>query len=199
LEKGFTVWFTGKPCSGKTTLANLLTKSLIQRGLPAEIFDGEILRSELWPELGFAKEDRGKSVKRIAHFCHILNRNGVNCVVASVSPYKEYRHFARNLLENYIEIYLQASLSTLKKRDTQGFYASAEAGNISGFTGVNDPYEEPDNADLTLYTDADDERGCLALVLQTLQEMCFIEPAAGDYSEEEKAEIDKRLRSLGYL
>jgi len=199
LDKGFTVWFTGKHNSGETTLANHLTKSLIQRGLAVELFDGETLRRELWPELGYTKDDWCKSVHRIAYFCHLFNRNGITCAVASTSPYNEHREAARKILDNYIEIYVQASASSLHSRDGEGFYATAEADKIVNFTGVNDLYEEPLNPDLTLNTDAVDENDCLQLILQTLEEMCFIERTSGDYSEEEKSEIDKRLRSLGYL
>lgn len=199
MEKGITVWMTGKPNSGKTTMANILTENLIKRGQQVEVFDGEILRRDLWPELGFSREARLKSGKRISYFCHILNRNGINCVVATISPYREIREFARNLIENYIEVYLQASDSELRVRDKDGLIAKAEKGEIENFTGVNDPYEEPDEPDLTLYTDADSPEGCLDLILTTLEEMCFIEPTSEDYSEEEKKQIDERLKSLGYI
>ena len=199
MEPGFTVWFTGKPCSGKTTLANLATEALIKRGLAVELLDGELLRNELWPELGFSKSERGLSAKRIAYFCHLFNRNGVNCVVASVSPYREYREEVKSLLENFIEIHLQAADKILRQRDTQGYYSAADKGELENFTGVNAPYEEPDDPSLTLYTDSDTEEGCLDLITTTLEEMCFIETMDEEYSEEEKKLIDERLRSLGYL
>ena len=199
MEKGFTVWFTGKPCSGKTTLANLTTEVLVKRGLPVEIIDGERLRNELWPELGFEKNDRGISGKRIAYLCSLLNRNGIDCVAASVSPYKEFRDEVKSSVEDLIEIHLQASDKTLRDRDTQGFYAAADKGELENFTGVNAPYEDPEEPALTLYTDSDTEEGCLDLVITTLEEMCFIEPMDEEYSEEEKKQIDERLRSLGYL
>lgn len=199
MEPGFTVWLTGKPCSGKTTLANLTTEALIKRGLAVELFDGELLRKELWPELGFSKGDRGVSAKRLAYFCHLFNRNCVNCIVASVSPYKEHREEVKSLLENFIEIQLQASDKALRDRDTQGYYSAADKGELQDFTGVNAPYEEPDDPALTLYTDSDTEEGCLDLITTTLEEMCFIEAKEEEYSEEEKKLIDDRLRSLGYL
>jgi len=199
LNKGFTLWFTGKPASGKTTLANLTAKTLIQRGLPVEIFDGEILRRELWPELGFSSEDRYKNARRIAYFCHLFNRNGVNCVVASIAPYQSLRRELREKLENYIEVSLQASDKTLRSRDSQGFYSAAGRGALKNFTGIDDPYEEPTDPDLTIYTDSDTEENSLELIITTLQEMNFLEPASADYSEAEKKQIDDRLRALGYL
>jgi adenylylsulfate kinase len=199
LEKGFTIWLTGKPGSGKTTLANLTAEALIKRGLPVEVFDGGNLRKELWPELGFSAEERMKNALRIAYFCHLFNRNGINCVVAAIAPYQIIRRELRNRLENYIEISLQASDKILRSRDTLGLYLAAEKGELKQFTGIDDPYENPHDPDLTIYSDSDTEENSLELIINTLQEMNFIEPVSDDYSEEEKKQIDERLRSLGYL
>ncbi|HSI81385.1 MAG TPA: adenylyl-sulfate kinase [Solirubrobacterales bacterium] len=153
-EKGFCLWFTGLSGAGKTTITAILVDELRNRGSKLEILDGDIVRENLSKGLGFSKEDRDTNIRRIAFVADLLSRNGVPVITAAISPYREIRNEARELMNSrFIEAYVKASVEECERRDVKGLYAKARAGEIKEFTGVSDPYEPPENPELTLETE----------------------------------------------
>jgi adenylyl-sulfate kinase len=152
--KGFVLWFTGLPSSGKTTLAKLMESELKNRGLKVELLDGDEVRKNLSPDLGFTKQDRETHAQRVAYLSKILSRNGIISIVSLISPYREFRARARNLIGNdYLEIWTKCSIEMCIKRDVKGLYKKAKNGIITDMTGVQDPYEEPVNPDILIDTE----------------------------------------------
>lgn len=142
--KSFTVWFTGLPCSGKTTLATLLYNHLLQQGIAnVELLDGDVVRQYLTRGLGFTKQDRDENIRRIGWLSRMLNKHGVNVIVAAISPYREVREEQKKVIENFFEVYVNCPVEICEQRDVKGMYKKAREGIIKHFTGVNDPYEEP--------------------------------------------------------
>jgi len=153
-EKGFCLWFTGLSGAGKTTITGILVDELRKRGSKLEVLDGDIVRENLSKGLGFSKEDRDTNIRRIAFVADLLSRNGVPVITAAISPYREIRNEARELMDSrFIEAYVKASVEVCEERDVKGLYAKARAGEIKEFTGVSDPYEPPENPELTLETE----------------------------------------------
>jgi adenylyl-sulfate kinase len=202
----FTVWFTGLPQSGKSTLADLLAYELREsRGLSTlEILDGDVIRTELSRGLGFSREDRDENIRRIAFVCKLLTRAGVPNIAAAVSPYREVREQARESIGRFVEVYCAATADQCAGRDYKGNYAKARAGEIAHFTGVDDPYEPPASPELALDTVGRSPEDCVAEITQKLEALGYLAaPGGGDagkaYSSEEEAEVASRLESLGYM
>jgi len=170
LKAGSVIWFTGLPCSGKTTLARLLHESLEGKGVPAEIFDGDIVRQRLTKGLGFSKEDRLENVRRIAFVAHLLARHGVVSIVAAISPYQEARDEIRKEFENYIEIFVDCPLEVCQARDVKGMYKKAREGHIKHFTGVSDPYEVPTAPDFVVKTSLESQTESVSRILRFVTE-----------------------------
>src|ERR671916_1786401 len=150
-EGGFTLWFTGLSGSGKTTIAHLVGPELEQRGHIVEYLDGDTVRTNLSKGLGFSKEDRDTNIERIGWVAARLTRHGAAVIAAAISPYEETRRTARELVGEwgaFVEVHVQASVEECARRDVKGLYAKAFAGEITGFTGVDDPYEAPAAAEL---------------------------------------------------
>ena len=145
--RGFVLWLTGLSGAGKTTLAGRLVPELRARGLRVEVLDGDEVRTNLSKGLGFSKEDRDTNIRRIGYVARLLARNGVAAVTAAISPYREVREEVRRAVEadgaEFVEVYVECPLEVLAERDVKGLYQKALAGEIKGFTGVSDPYEEP--------------------------------------------------------
>ncbi len=203
-EQGFTVWFTGLSGSGKTTISEMVVRQLRERGLKVETLDGDVVRTHLSAGLGFSKEDRDANIRRIGWVCELLNRNEVVAVVAAISPYRAARDEVRAQLGRFVEVYLEAPIEVLAGRDPKGLYRKAQAGEITGFTGVDDPYEPPLNADVTCHTDGrETPEQSAARVIAKLEEVGYIPkaPAAATeaYTADEESEVTDRLRDLGYL
>jgi adenylyl-sulfate kinase len=140
---GFVVWLTGVSGAGKTTLARLLAQRLRAQCTMVELLDGDVLREQLSPGLGFTKADRDTHVRRIGFICELLSRNGVAVVVAAISPYRAVRDEIRSRIPNFLEVHVECPLAVLVHRDVKGLYKRALAGEISAFTGISDPYEHP--------------------------------------------------------
>ncbi|RJS90404.1 adenylyl-sulfate kinase [Candidatus Bathyarchaeota archaeon] len=174
-ERGFVVWFTGLPGSGKTTIARRVEKALRAMGWRVELLDGDEVRRRLDPEIGFSREDREIHIRRVAYVSHLLARNGVAVLVSLVSPYISSRKRARKIVgERFLEVWVKCSLETCIKRDPKGLYKRALAGEITNMTGIQDPYEEPPNPDVTVDTERDDPEEGAEKVLQKLRELRFI-------------------------
>jgi len=170
MNQGSVVWFTGLPCSGKSTLAHLLHESLKGQHVPSEIFDGDIVRQRLTKGLGFSKEDRMENVRRIAFVAHLLARHGVISIVAAISPYQEARDEIRKEVDNYVEVFVDCPLDVCQTRDVKGMYKKAQEGNIQHFTGVSDPYEVPTRPDLIVKTSLENQTESLSRILGFLTE-----------------------------
>jgi adenylylsulfate kinase len=177
---GFTLWFTGLSGSGKTTIAHLVGPALDERGCIVEYLDGDTVRTHLSKGLGFSKEDRDTNIERIGWVASRLTRQGAAVICAAISPYEETRQKARALVEQYgqfVEVYVKASVDECARRDVKGLYEKAFAGEIKGFTGVDDPYEEPAAPELVIDTEQHDPEESAQLVLAKLEELQLI-PAA---------------------
>lgn len=175
-EDGFTVWFTGLSGSGKSTIAEMLYHEFKARGMKAEILDGDVVRQNLSKGLGFSKEDRDTNIQRIAFVADLLTRNGVATICCPISPYKETRDQARTTIGAFVEVYVHATLEELAaNRDPKGLYKKAIAGEIKNFTGVDDPYEVPENPELVVDTMTESPEESLQRVLDRLKELGYLE------------------------
>ena len=201
MSKGFTLWFTGLSGSGKSTLAHAVAEELLERGMKVEVLDGDVVRTNLSQGLGFSKEDRDTNIRRIGFVCHLLTRNDVVAIAAAISPYREIRDENRKLIGRFVEVYCRCPLDTLRARDVKGLYAKARAGEIKGFTGVDDPYEEPLNPEIVVETDRESAAESAAKIIRSLELMGLIpaSQAGDDYSEGEEEKIKERLKALGYI
>jgi len=151
-QQGVTLWFTGLPCSGKSTVSHLVAEQLCNWGSKVELLDGDIVRQNLTKGLGFSKEDRDENIRRIGFVCHLLTRNGVIAISAAISPYRAVREEVRRVIGSFLEIHVDCPLEVCIQRDVKGMYKKALAGDLPHFTGVSDPYEEPLKPDLVLLT-----------------------------------------------
>jgi adenylylsulfate kinase len=174
---GFTLWFTGLSGAGKTTIAHLVGPQLDERGLIVEYLDGDVVRSRLSKGLGFSKEDRDTNIERIGWVASRLTRQGGAVIVAAISPYQETRDAARAMVEPFgpfVEVHVHASVDECAKRDVKGLYAKAFAGEIKGFTGVDDPYEEPAAAEIVINTEEHEPAESAGIVVARLEELGVI-------------------------
>src|SRR6266540_4592004 len=170
-DKGFTLWFTGLSGAGKTTISHIVETELRDRGSRVEVLDGDVVRENLSKGLGFSKEDRDTNIRRIAFVADLLSRNGVPVITAAISPYREIRNEARTKMgDRFIEIYAKAPLEVCEERDVKGLYAKARAGEIKEFTGISDPYEPPENAELVIETDKQSPEESAQQILAFLEE-----------------------------
>jgi sulfate adenylyltransferase/3'-phosphoadenosine 5'-phosphosulfate synthase len=174
MTKGVTVWFTGLSGSGKTTIAKRIETILQDRGVPVERLDGDIVRQSLTRDLGFSKEDRDKNIERVTFVSKLLTRNGVVTLCAFISPYKSVRDQSRREIGEFLEVYVKASMDALLERDLKGLYKKALAGEIQNFTGVNDPYDAPENPELVCDTDVESIEESTEKVLSMLEERGYI-------------------------
>lgn len=154
MVRGCTIWFTGLPCSGKSTLARMAFEKLNGLGFPVEFLDGDELRKHFSAGVGFSKEERSSHLRRVSTLCQMLTKHGVIVIAAFVSPYRENREYARGLIgDRFVEVFTDSSVEACMKRDVKGMYKKAMAGEIKQFTGVSDPYERPERPELLLKTD----------------------------------------------
>ena len=178
-EKGFCLWFTGLSGSGKSTITTHLVKELRKRGSKLEVLDGDVVRENLSKGLGFSKEDRDTNIRRIAFVANLLSRNEVPVITAAISPYREIRDEARQMMgDRFVEAYVKASVETCEERDVKGLYAKARSGEIKEFTGVSDPYEPPEDPELVIETEQQSPEESAAQILAYLEQRQLIPVAA---------------------
>jgi sulfate adenylyltransferase len=153
-QQGFCLWFTGLSGAGKSTTADVLSSRLLEHGRQATVLDGDVVRTHLSKGLGFSKEDRDVNIRRIGYVASEITRHGGGVICAAVSPYRATRNECRAMvgLESFIEVYVNTSLAVCEERDTKGMYALARTGKIKNFTGIDDPYEPPLNAEISIDT-----------------------------------------------
>ena len=194
---GFTIWFTGLSGAGKSTLAEVIERRLKEQGRNVEILDGDIVRTHLSKGLGFSREDRDTNIKRIAFVCSLLTRNGVVCISAAIAPYREAREWARREIGDFVEVYLKCPIEVCRQRDVKGLYKLVDEGKIKNFTGVDDPYEEPENPELVIETDKESVGESVSRIFAKLVELGYLEGEGN--SEDEAKVVTERLAALGYL
>jgi adenylylsulfate kinase len=177
---GFTLWFTGLSGSGKTTIAHLIGPELDARGCIVEYLDGDTVRTRLSKGLGFSKEDRDTNIERIGWVASRLTRQGGAVICAAISPYEETRRKARAFIEEYgafVEVFVKASVDECARRDVNGLYAKAFAGEIKGFTGVDDPYEEPTAPEIVVDTELQTPEESARAVMDRLEQLGIVAAA----------------------
>ena len=155
-QKGVAVWFTGFSGAGKSTIAEALAKKLKSEGYQLEVLDGDEIRENLTKDLGFSKEDRDTNIRRIGFVAKLLARNGVIVLVPVISPYRAIREEMRAKIGNFVEVFVNAPLSVCEERDVKGLYKQVRAGKIKQFTGIDDPYEPPNNPEIECRTDLEE-------------------------------------------
>jgi adenylylsulfate kinase len=173
-HQGFTVWFTGLPCCGKTTIADQVAIVLKKKDYTVERLDGDVVRQGLTSDLGFSKKDRDENIRRVTFVAKMLTRNNVIVLATFVSPFREQRRNARKEIERFVEVYVRCPVEICMKRDVKGMYQRALEGKIKHFTGVDDPYEEPEHPELILNTDTESPEESVKKVLQTVEKLGYI-------------------------
>jgi adenylylsulfate kinase len=176
--KGCTMWFTGLSASGKSTIASALEQVLVQQGINSYRMDGDNIRMGLNANLGFSAEDRAENIRRIGEVAKLFADSGAVALTSFISPYAGDRDNCRTLHENsglaFIEVFVDCPLEECEKRDPKGLYKKARAGEIKGFTGIDDPYEAPANAELVLKPAEHSVEACVEQCLAMLKERGFI-------------------------
>lgn len=174
-DGGCVVWLTGIPGAGKTTIAKALAPMLQEAGLKVELLDGDEVRRQLSPDLGFTKQDRETHARRVVYLSKLLARNGIVSMVSLISPYREFREFARKEIGSaFVEIYVKASVDACIKRDPKGLYKKALKGEIKDLTGLQDTYEEPLHPELVVETEKETVEQSARKILQMLKEKGFV-------------------------
>lgn len=163
------VWFTGLSGSGKSTIASGVADELRKRGMPVEILDGDVMRTNLGKELGFCPEARRENLERISFVACLLNRHGVVVLVPAISPYREVRDEIRRSHLCFIEVFVNAPLSVCEQRDPKGLYRRARSGEIKCFTGISDKYEGPAQPDVECKTDLETPEVSCARVIDAIE------------------------------
>jgi adenylylsulfate kinase len=194
---GFTIWFTGLSGAGKSTLSEVIEQRLKVRGRNVEILDGDVVRTHLSKGLGFSREDRDTNIKRIGFVCGLLTRNGVICISAAIAPYAEAREWARKEIGNFVEVYVKCPIEVCRQRDVKGLYKLVDEGKIKNFTGVDDPYEEPEHPELVIETHKETVEESVTHIFAKLVELGYLEDEAN--TEDEAKVVTDRLAALGYL
>jgi adenylyl-sulfate kinase len=190
-RQGLTIWFTGLSGAGKSTLAEAVAQRLRAQGELVEIMDGDAVRTHLSKGLGFSREDRDTNIKRIAFVCNLLTRNGVICISAAIAPYREARAWAREEIGDFIEVYVKCPLEVCRERDVKGLYKLVDEGKIQHFTGIDDPYEEPENPDLVIETSKQSLEESVETLLAKVRSLGYLQQedaqlvAAGAQANEE--------------
>jgi sulfate adenylyltransferase len=177
-KQGLCIWFTGLSGSGKSTIAEALSPMLLERGREATTLDGDVVRTHLSKGLGFSKEDRDTNILRIGFVAGEIARHTGTVICAAISPYSKTRNEARKMVggDQFIEIFVNTPLETCEERDIKGLYAKARSGEIKGFTGIDDPYEEPVNPEINVTTEKKTPTECAREIIDYLEDRGFLKP-----------------------
>jgi adenylylsulfate kinase len=176
-EGGFTLWFTGLSGAGKTTIAHIVGPAIEERGPIVEYLDGDTVRTRLSKGLGFSKDDRDANIERIGWVASRLTRHGAAVIASAISPYAAARAHARALVEEFgpfVEVFVDVSVEEAARRDTKGLYEKALNGEIQNFTGVNDPYEQPERPDIRIDSDNESPQESARRIVALLEERQLI-------------------------
>jgi adenylylsulfate kinase len=168
-QSAVVIWLTGLSGAGKTTTGKALKEELHRRGAKVEFLDGDELRRTISSELGFSNEDREIHAKRVSFLSHLLSRNGIVSIVALISPFRSSRQYARNLVDNFVEVWVQCSLDTCRRRDPKGLYKKAREGKINDMTGIQAPYEAPANPEVVVNTEEMKPQECVKKIISFLE------------------------------
>jgi len=163
------LWFTGLSGSGKSTISEKVYPILKERGYRVEHLDGDAIR-DIFPKTGFSKEERNAHIRRVGYLASRLQAHGVFVIGSFISPYKDSREFVRNLCEDFVEIYISTPLEECERRDVKGLYEKAREGEITQFTGIDDPYEAPENPELEIDTTDISVDEAVEMVIKYLEE-----------------------------
>lgn len=175
VKEGFTLWFTGLSGSGKSAVADRVANRLeVEQGHLVERLDGDIVRQHLTKDLGFTKDDRDINIERVSFVAKLLSRNGVSVLASFISPYKARRNKTREMVTNFIEVFVNCPVSVCEERDVKGLYKKARAGEIVNFTGISDPYEEPEDPEIKLNTHEETIDESVQNVIDYLEENGYI-------------------------
>lgn len=175
-NEGFTLWFSGLPCSGKTTVSKELARLFGEQNLPYERLDGDIVRENLCKDLGFSREDRRTNLLRVGFVCQLLERHGVISMAANISPYEKARQELRERIPNFHLVYVNCPLEVCEERDVKGMYKKAREGEIPNFTGISDPFEEPENPEIEIHTHQEDPEESAQKIITYLEEQNLLTP-----------------------
>ena len=175
-HKSAVLWFTGLSGSGKSTMSHALEETLFSRGCRTFVLDGDNVRHGLNSDLRFSIKDRKENIRRIGEVSKLMMEAGFIIMTAFISPYRKERIAVRNLIPNgdFIEIYCKASLETCEARDVKGLYKLARAGEIKNYTGINSPYEVPENADLVIDTEQETIEDSVSIIISFLKKKTII-------------------------
>ena len=168
----FVIWLTGLSASGKTTIARQIATKLREQDFKVELQDGDAIRNDLSADLGFSRQDRREQIRRVVYLCKLLSKNGITCIVSVISPYRDLRNLAREEIRKvspFIEVFVKCSLESCIKRDPKGLYKKALSGEISNFTGLQDPYEEPLSPDVMVNTDSETVEECVDKIISAIK------------------------------
>lgn len=169
-----TVWLTGLPASGKSTIAGLVQNHFKSKNIPVMMLDGDELRKTLSSDCDYTEQGRKEHNRRIIEIAKLLIKNEITAIIPLISPYRETRALARREIPNFVEVYVKASLDTCIKRDPKGLYKKAQAGEIKNMTGISSPYEEPTNPEIILDTEKNTPEQCLHTIIENLEELGYL-------------------------
>ena len=178
MKKGFVIWFTGVPASGKSTLATEVQRRLEAMGLPVENLDADEVRANLSPNLGYTEEARNENTKRLAWFAQKLSNYGANVMIAAVAPRQAYRDRARQWCEKFVEVFVDTPLEVCQQRDPKGLYARAARGEVNDIAGLHQPYEAPQNPEVHVKTVEASVEECADAVMAKLVELGYLKSDA---------------------
>ncbi len=175
VEEGFTLWFTGLSGAGKSKVADEVAIALEEEYEHlVERLDGDIVRQHLTSDLGFTKEDRDTNIERVSFVAELLSRNGISVLASFISPYKERRNKTREMVTNFIEVHVHCPVEVCEERDVKGLYEKARKGEIDNFTGISDPYEEPEDPEIKLNTHEESVEESVEKVLDYLDDNGYL-------------------------